>query len=166
MRRSKPRGLSTSSKTPSLKAGSRSQLKQLQEVMATALFRPLTAEDRMQRTWVDGRAMSKVAESFIKPNDRLSSFERLEIYNRVYWFRVLDCLYDDYPGLRAVLGERKVHEADHGLSHEISFRVVHPPQSWKSAGEIHPGRTEMGLSTPVSCARYGAIRMGPGCRFR
>ena len=107
MRRSKPPGLSTSSKTPSLKAGSRSQLKQLQEVMATALFRPLTAEDRMQRTWVDGRAMSKVAESFIKPNDRLSSFERLEIYNRVYWFRVLDCLYDDYPGLRAVLGDER-----------------------------------------------------------
>ena len=45
--------------------------------------------------------------SFIKPNDRLTSFDRLEIYNRVYWFRVLDCLYDDYPGLRAVLGERK-----------------------------------------------------------
>ncbi len=26
---------------------------------------------------------------FIKPNDRLTSFERLEIYNRHYWFRVL-----------------------------------------------------------------------------
>ena len=48
-----------------------------------------------------------MAAQFIKPNDRLSSFERLEIYNRVYWFRVLDCLYDDYPGLRAIVGERK-----------------------------------------------------------
>ena len=46
-------------------------------------------------------------DQFIKPNDRLSSFERLEIYNRVYWFRVLDCLYDDYPGLRAIVGEKK-----------------------------------------------------------
>ncbi len=50
--------------------------------------------------------MASVAASFVKPNDRLTSFERLEIYNRQYWFRVLDCLYDDYPGLRAVLGER------------------------------------------------------------
>lgn len=75
--------------------------------MATALFRPLTNDDRMQPTWIDGRKMSKLASSFIKPNDRLSSFERLEIYNRVYWFRVLDCLYDDYPGLRAVLGEKR-----------------------------------------------------------
>ena len=107
MRRSKPPSSSISSRTPLLKAGSRSQLKQLQELMASALFRPLTVEDRMQPTWVDGRAMDKVAASFIKPNDRLTSFERLEIYNRVYWFRVLDCLYDDYPGLRAVLGEQK-----------------------------------------------------------
>jgi hypothetical protein len=82
-------------------------LKRLQDVMATALFRPLTEDDRMQPRWVDNRDTSEVAESFIKPNDRLSSFERLEIYNRVYWFRVLDCLYEDYPGLRAILGGPK-----------------------------------------------------------
>lgn len=87
--------------------GSRADLKALQNLMATAVFRPLTSEDRMQPRWIDGRKTSDLASTFIKPNDRLSSFERLEIYNRVYWFRVLDCLYDDYPGLRAVLGERK-----------------------------------------------------------
>lgn len=75
--------------------------------MATAVFRPLTDQDGMQPRWTDGGKTSDVAESFIKPNDRLSSFDRLEIYNRVYWFRVLDCLYDDYPGLRAILGEGK-----------------------------------------------------------
>lgn len=75
--------------------------------MANAVLRPLTANDGMQPRWKDGRKMAAVADTFIKPNDRLSSFERLEIYNRVYWFRVLDCLYDDYPGLRAILGEEK-----------------------------------------------------------
>ncbi len=75
--------------------------------MASAIFRPLNARDGMQARWTDGSATSALAEQFIKPNDRLSSFERLEIYNRVYWFRVLDCLYDDYPGLRAIVGERK-----------------------------------------------------------
>jgi hypothetical protein len=75
--------------------------------MASAVFRPLNARDGMQSRWTDGRSMSSVAEQFIKPNDRLSSFERLEIYNRVYWFRVLECLYDDYPGLRAIVGEKK-----------------------------------------------------------
>jgi len=72
--------------------------------MAEALFLPLTADDRMQPRWKDGRKMSTVVDEFIKPNDRLTAVERLEIYSRSYWFRVLDCFYDDYPGLRAVLG--------------------------------------------------------------
>ena len=61
----------------------------------------------MQKRWTDGTRMDNLAAAFIKPNDRLSSFERLEIYNRQYWFRVLDCLWDDFPGLRAVVRERK-----------------------------------------------------------
>jgi hypothetical protein len=32
--------------------------------------------------------------------------ERLEIYNRQYWFRLRACLYSDYPGLRAILGDK------------------------------------------------------------
>jgi hypothetical protein len=51
--------------------------------------------------------MKRYASRFIKPNDRLTSFERLEIYNRQYWFRVLSALIEDFPGLRAVLGERR-----------------------------------------------------------
>ena len=48
--------------------------------------------------------MSCYAARYIKPNDRLTSFERLEIYNRQYWLRVLGALAEDFPGLRAVLG--------------------------------------------------------------
>jgi hypothetical protein len=51
--------------------------------------------------------MSAYAARFIKPNDRLTSFERLEIYNRQYWFRVLGSLAEDFPGLRAVLGGQR-----------------------------------------------------------
>ena len=75
--------------------------------MGAAVMRPLTPAYDMQKRWKDGRPMARVAAEFIKPNDRLTSFERLEIYNRQYWFRILDCFYDDYPGLRAVLGDRK-----------------------------------------------------------
>lgn len=75
--------------------------------MATAVMRPLARDDSMQRKWIDGRATKEIAESFIKPNDRLTSFERLEIYNRQYWFRVRNCFYEDYLGLRAILGDKK-----------------------------------------------------------
>ena len=83
------------------------KLKALQRTMARAVMQPLNSAERMQRTAPDGQPMRRYAERFIKPNDRLTSFERLEIYNRQYWFRVLSSMIEDFPGLRAVLGDRR-----------------------------------------------------------
>lgn len=83
------------------------KLMELQRTMARAVMQPLTASARMQRRAPGGGPMSRYASRFIKPNARLTSFERLEIYNRQYWFRVLSGLNEDFPGLRAVLGERR-----------------------------------------------------------
>ena len=79
----------------------------LQRLMTHILVRPLTKDDGLQPKWIDGRSMTEVAEEFIKPNDRLSAFERLQLYNRMYWFRLIDIMHDDNPGLRAVLGDKK-----------------------------------------------------------
>lgn len=100
------------------------ELRQLQRVMGAALFRPLTAKDEMQPLWEDGRPTQEIVEEFIKPNDRLTSFDRLEIYNRQYWFRLLDCLHDDYPGLRALLGQRKFHQLCR------AYLTRYPSASW------------------------------------
>jgi len=108
MKPSKPRN--SSATRPNLlprKIDSLRELRRFQRVMAEALFRPLSARDGLQTRWSDGRSMASVAAEFVKPNDRLTSFERLEIYARSYWFRVLDCLYDDYPGVRAIIGDPK-----------------------------------------------------------
>ena len=86
------------------------KLMQLQRTMARAVMQPLTPSERMQRRAPDGGPMKRYASRFIKPNDRLTSFERLEIYNRQYWFRVLSALSEDFPGLRAVLGQRRFDE--------------------------------------------------------
>ena len=83
------------------------KLKVLQRTMARAVMQPLTSSERMQRTAPDGKTMHRYAERFIKPNERLTSFERLEIYNRQYWFRLLSSMIEDFPGLRAVLGDRR-----------------------------------------------------------
>jgi hypothetical protein len=83
------------------------KLMQLQRTMARAVMQPLTSSERMQRRAPDGSSMKRYASRFIKPNDRLTSFERLEIYNRQYWFRVLSAIGEDFRGLRAVLGQRR-----------------------------------------------------------
>ena len=80
-------------------------LLELQRRMAAAVMLPLTGTDTMQRKTRDGRSMKAEAAAFIKPNDRLTSFERLEIYNRQYWFRVISAFAEDFPGLAAVVGQ-------------------------------------------------------------
>src|SRR5271163_3982365 len=108
MKRSKPTDSATnSSPRPPRQISTRAQLRELQRVMSAALFRPLTSQWGMQKHWTDGSPMHDVAAEFIKPNDRLSSFERLEIYNRQYWFRVLASLDEDFRGLRAIIGPRR-----------------------------------------------------------
>jgi hypothetical protein len=86
-------------------------LASLQRQVARAVMTPLTPSERMRRKAPNGKSLAKFASRIIRPNDRLTSFERLEIYNRQYWFRVLDGFYEDFPGLRAVLGDRRFDAA-------------------------------------------------------
>lgn len=79
-------------------------LLELQRRMAAAMMVPLRAEGRIAKKTFLGRSMSAEATSMIKPNDRLTSLERLEIYSRSYWFRLLDSLTEDFPGLEAIVG--------------------------------------------------------------
>jgi hypothetical protein len=96
----------------------------LQRLMAGTVMHPLAATGGMQSKWRDGRPMKKVADQFIKPNDRVTSFERLEIYNRQYWYRIKDCFYEDYPGLCAILGERRFERL------ACAYLTRHPSQSF------------------------------------
>jgi hypothetical protein len=82
-------------------------LLELQRQMSEDVRRPLAPGFAMQPAREDGRAMSEVAASYVKPNDRLTSFERLEIYNRQYWFRVIGAVSEDFPALAAVLGSKR-----------------------------------------------------------
>lgn len=103
----RPVGLKPPPKHAPDRLQSTGDLRTLQRLMTHALVRPLTPGDNLQPRWLDGRPLADVAAEFIKPNDRLTSFERLQIYSRSYWYRLIDCVYDDSPGLRALLGEKK-----------------------------------------------------------
>lgn len=78
-----------------------------QRRMAEDVSRPLSMDFAMQDVTPDGISVEELAQGYIKPNDLLSSFERLEIYNRQYWFRVIGAVSEDYPALNAVLGQER-----------------------------------------------------------
>src|ERR1700742_1201477 len=101
-------------------------LDQIQRAFFDVVRQPLTDDERMRDMTLDGRSTHKIAEEIVKPNDRLTSSERIEIYNRVYWFRLLSSLADDFPGLRAVIGQEKFDQVLLGYLTEmpsISFTL-------------------------------------------
>lgn len=99
-------------------------LEQIQREMAHAVMTPLTSADEMRKESRDGRPMERIAASFIAPNSRLSSFERLEIYNRQYWYRVLGALAEDFPALRSVIGSRTFDAIS------VAYIDAHPNKSF------------------------------------
>jgi hypothetical protein len=82
-------------------------LLELQRRMAHDVTRPLNADFSMQSETEDGSSIAQIAETYIKPNDQLSSFDRLEIYNRQYWFRVIGAVAEDFSALQTVLGSKR-----------------------------------------------------------
>jgi len=84
-----------------------SELLELQRRVAAAIMHPLTKTESMPHRRRDGISNESEAEAFIKPNDRLTSFERLEIYNRQYWLRLYASFEEDFPGLQAIIGRAK-----------------------------------------------------------
>lgn len=83
------------------------ELLEIQRRMAAAVMHPLTRAETMPQRRRDGASNQREAEAIIRPNDRLTSFERLEIYNRQYWFRLYTCFEEDFPGLLAIVGRAK-----------------------------------------------------------
>ena len=82
-------------------------LLELQRRMTHDVTRPLNADFSMQLETEDGSSIAQMAETYIKPNDQLSSFDRLEIYNRQYWFRVIGAVAEDFSALQTVLGSKR-----------------------------------------------------------
>ncbi len=79
------------------------ELLEFQRTLAQAVMQPMTARGNRMR---GSSRKTQNGVALVKPNSRLSSFERLEIYHRSYWSRVLDAFSEDFPGVRALLGTK------------------------------------------------------------
>jgi len=99
-------------------------LLELQRRMVEDVRRPLTADYEMQQTTDAGASIAAIAASYIRPNDRLSSFERLEIYNRQYWFRLISAVSEDFPTLNALLSSKRFDPLI------LSYLNENPSTSW------------------------------------
>ena len=132
-----------------------SGLLDLQRRVANVVMQPLTLDEHMRRS---ARAE---AEALIKPNRALTSFERLEIYNRQYWFRVLSCFAEDFPGLRSIVGTRIFEKLMRAYTGRLSFALVHAAQSRLATRRMAERKPKVDSPRTTSGVGYGAARMGP-----
>lgn len=87
-----------------------SKLDHVQREFFKALLLPLRGSSRNSTELApseEGHAPEffRIADDIIKPGPELSAAERLELYHRQYWFRVLDSLAEDFPVLRRMAGD-------------------------------------------------------------
>ncbi|BCU77177.1 DNA-binding domain-containing protein [Luteolibacter sp. LG18] len=76
-----------------------------------------------------------IADEIIKPGPQLSSGERLELYHRQYWYRLLDSIGEDFPILIRMLGQERF------WSLIEDYLLVRPSRSFtlRHLGEGLPG---------------------------
>jgi len=83
-----------------------------QQRMFSSLLDPLSGRSRAYTELPpkDGGFTPQFRETaalLIRNGENLSALEGLELYHRQYWYRLLDSLEEDFPGLRRLLGERR-----------------------------------------------------------
>lgn len=90
------------------KSHAKLSLAEIQTLMLAGITNPLGSDyGASAAIKAAGESIESFARRFIKPGAKLSSGARLAIYNRQYWYRLLDALYDDLPGVRHILGETR-----------------------------------------------------------
>lgn len=74
----------------------------------------------------------------VRPDARLGPVERLDIYADMYFYRLRDCLAEDFPKLRAVLGDARFHNL------VTDYLLAHPSThySLRELGRALPGFLE------------------------
>jgi len=71
---------------------------------------------------------------FVRASSRMSPVERLDVYADMYFYRLRDCLAEDYPNLAAWIGPARFHNL------VTDYLLAHPSQ--------HPSLRELGRALP------------------
>ena len=124
----------------------------LQRRMASAVMQPLTRAMTTPARRSNGTSNARDAEEFLKPNDRLTAVERLQIYNQQYWYRLFGSLEEDYPGVQAVLGRSTFERVLRGYLQDypsttfsLAALGAHLPEWLRAHPKLTAPRTRLAL---------------------
>ena len=94
------------------------KLYELQKWFGTSIARPFQ-EDPF------GSDIKKEAAHYITPSPTLEPHQRLELYHKQYWWRLLSCLQENFPALTCLYSPERFNQEI-----GIPYLVDHPPTHW------------------------------------
>ncbi|MCB1111676.1 MAG: putative DNA-binding domain-containing protein [Chlamydiales bacterium] len=100
-------------------------LLQIQNWFADVITQPIDQESRINPIAPSGITIEKEAPKFIVPSPTLQPWQRIQIYNQQYWWRLLGVLQDTYALTVRLFGYREFNEKI-----AIPYLVKHPPHHW------------------------------------
>ena len=100
----------------------------LQKWFGSIISRPISSNSEMMPLSPSGRPLSQESEEHIRPNRKLTSQQRIEIYNQQYWWRLLSILHENFPTMTRLFGY-----ADFNLSIGMPFLTKYPSRDWSLA---------------------------------
>ncbi len=95
------------------------QLRDLQTLFWQLLTAPEGVSKGADELRRKGEIESEDLAFLVRPDARLGSVERLDIYADMYFYRLRDCLEEDFPKVAALIGEARFHNlvTDYLLAH-------------------------------------------------
>lgn len=72
-----------------------------------------------------GTLIAEEASHYITPSKSLQSYQRIQIYNQQYWWRLLKALHENFPLVTRLFGYYAFNEEI-----AIPYLLTYPPQHW------------------------------------
>lgn len=110
-------------------------LKDLQYWFASIITRRMNNGSEILAQSPSGRPISDEAAFWINPSKTLAPFQRIEIYNQQYWWRLLTIMQENFPVLTRIFGY-----SDFNNLLAEPFLLAYPPNHWSlnNLGDYFP----------------------------
>lgn len=100
-------------------------LLEMQEWFSNIITTRLEDDDTIAKKTISGNSIIEEAKLYVTPSHTLEPYERMEIYNKGYWYRLLDILIDAFPLVSRLFG---AYDFNQKLA--IPYLMKHPSQHW------------------------------------
>ncbi|MCH9627532.1 MAG: hypothetical protein S4CHLAM2_11730 [Chlamydiales bacterium] len=102
-----------------------SQRVEIQKWFGALISQPLQEDHKIAAQTPFGTDVKQEAKKYIAPSPTLAPFQRIELYHQQYWWRLLNCLQENFPLLARLYGYTNFNQ-----SIGVPYLTAHPPNHW------------------------------------